>query len=98
MEPLSGKQLRKLKSLAHHLKPIVFIGKLGVTDSLVEALDQALAAHELVKVKFIGFKDEKKALIEVVSERTGAAPVALVGNIATLYRQCDDPAKRRIVV
>lgn len=47
----SGKQRRHLKSLGHHLEPVVLLGKQGLTDGVVKAVDEAVARHELVKVK-----------------------------------------------
>ncbi|HEY8079098.1 MAG TPA: YhbY family RNA-binding protein, partial [Labilithrix sp.] len=49
--PLSGKAIRALRALGHHLSPVVQIGKEGITDALVAATREALRAHELVKVK-----------------------------------------------
>jgi RNA-binding protein len=48
---LSGKQRRHLRGLGHHLEPLVQVGKLGLTDAAVAAIDQALGDHELVKVR-----------------------------------------------
>ena len=48
---LTGKQRRHLRSLGHDLKPIVQIGKSGIDDGVVAAVDQALVDHELVKIK-----------------------------------------------
>ena len=48
---LTGKQRRHLRALGHHLRPLVQVGKEGVTPSLVEALKVAIVDHELVKVK-----------------------------------------------
>lgn len=98
MEPLTGTQKRRLKSLAHHLDPVVYIGKQGITDSLIQATVQALADHELIKIKFVDFKEEKKELIGEVTARTGSALVQIIGNIAVVFRPADDPEKRRIVV
>jgi RNA-binding protein len=48
---LTGKQRRHLRALGHHLDPVVQLGKLGLTDGAVQAIDDALTAHELVKVR-----------------------------------------------
>lgn len=98
MDPLTGKQIRRLKSLAHHLEPVVYIGKQGITDSLIQAAAQALADHELIKIKFIDFKDEKRSLVEEVVSRTDAALVQIIGNVAVVFRPADNEEKRRIVV
>lgn len=41
-----------LKAKAHHLKPIILIGKNGITESVIQEIDGALYAHELIKIKF----------------------------------------------
>lgn len=87
MTELNGRQRRKLKSLAHHLKPVVQIGQKGLTDSLIKAVDKALSDHELIKVKFVDFKEEKHDLAEEVVSGTGSALVGMIGNIAILYRE-----------
>ena len=98
MIPLNVKQKRKLKSLAHHLKPVVYIGRNGITDTVIEAVDKALSAHELIKVKFIDFKDEKKNIIQNIAEKTDSAFISIIGNVAILFRQNGDIKKRRIVL
>ncbi len=98
MIPLNGTQKRKLKSQAHHLKPVVMIGKLGITDSLIEAVDKALEDHELIKIRFIDFKDDKKDFVTEIAAKTCSDCIAIIGNIAIMYKQNKDAEKRRIVV
>jgi len=94
MAELNGRQRRKLKSLAHHLNPVVQIGQKGLTDSLIKAVDKALNDHELIKVKFVDFKEEKHELAEEVSSGTGSALVGMIGNIAILYRENPELEKK----
>jgi RNA-binding protein len=96
MEPLTAKQLKTLKALAHHLKPVVYIGKNGITGSLLAACESALNDHELVKIKFIGFKEEKRQIVEQIMKQTGSVSIGITGNTAVLFRQNDDPEKRII--
>ena len=49
--PVTGSGIRYLRGLGHHLDPVVQIGKDGITDALVAATNEALRAHELIKVK-----------------------------------------------
>jgi RNA-binding protein len=72
MTKRTGKQKSRLKSLAHHMKPVVYIGKNGITASLLDAVDTALAGHELIKIKFIDYKDEKVSCLEEIVSRSGA--------------------------
>ncbi|MEW6161040.1 MAG: YhbY family RNA-binding protein [Verrucomicrobiota bacterium] len=95
---MTSAQRKKLKSVAQRLEATVRIGKQGLSPSLLESVDQALAARELVKVKFTEFKEEKKALAPLLAEKTSSELVTLVGNVAVLFRQNPDPEKRAIPV
>ena len=60
---LSGKQVRQLRSLAHHLNPIIHIGKADITDALVKETEAALEARELIKCAVLdGALDELACL------------------------------------
>jgi len=96
MSTLSGSTKKYLRSLAHHLKPVVMVGKNGVTDDLIRAVDEALTGSELIKIKFIEFKNEKKLLASEIAERTNSHVIGMIGNIAMLYRQHPDEDKREI--
>jgi len=87
MEKLTGAEIKALKSRAHHLKPVVMVGQKGITDALIEAMEETLDAHELIKVKFIDFKEEKKDLAAELSEKTASSLVGMIGNIAIFYRK-----------
>ena len=84
---LSNAKVRKLKALAQQLEPVVRIGKSGLSDALVRSVDEALACHELIKVKFSEFKEEKKRLAPLLAERTSSRLIMRVGNVAVLYRE-----------
>lgn len=96
MDSLTGQQRRYLRSLANRLKPLVFVGKEGVTDTVIKSVEDAITAHELIKVKFIDHKDHKQPLIDEIVERTNSHQAGLVGHVALLYRQQEDPEKRKI--
>lgn len=83
--PLSGRQKRHLRSLAQRLDPVVWIGDAGLADGAVRALDEALAAHELVKVRMRA-PDDKRALAAALARATGAELAGLVGHTAILFR------------
>ncbi|WP_372680931.1 ribosome assembly RNA-binding protein YhbY [Desulfosarcina sp.] len=98
MDQLKGFQKRFLRGVAHPLKPVVFVGQKGFTQSLADAMDDALDHHELVKVKFVDFKKKemKLDLIEQIEKSVRCETVGLVGHIATFFRQQSDPEKRKI--
>ncbi len=63
------------------------IGHAGVQDSVVSAVETALTAHELIKVKINDAeRDERVEIADTLSTRTGAAIVQRVGKIVVLWR------------
>lgn len=98
MTTLKGFQKKYLRGLAHGLKPIILIGKEGITDTVVRATDEGLSQHELIKIKFNEFKDkdQKVAFSGELVAGTGGVLVGMIGHTVILYRRHADPAKRRI--
>ncbi len=96
MQSLASFQRSYLRGLANPIKPTVFVGKSGLTDKVVAALDEALEAQELVKVRFLEFKDEKKSISAELEKRCRCECVGIIGHIAIFYRQQNDPQKRTI--
>lgn len=85
---LSNPQKRHLRSLAHHLKPVVMIGQHGLKDSILEELEIALDAHELVKVRVSAEdRDERSAMIGRMVAASGAELVQTIGHVAVLFRR-----------
>lgn len=80
-----------LRRIAHNLQPAVMVGKKGVDEGVVKALDEALIAHELVKVRFQDFKDEVRPLAEELTKKVNAAVVTTVGHVAIVFRQNENP-------
>ena len=86
MVPLTNAQIRALKAQAQRLKARLKIGKNGISPQFLAALDDALRQHELIKVKFDDFKDQKKELSPQLAEKSGSHLVSRVGNVVVLYR------------
>jgi RNA-binding protein len=98
VDELLGFQRRYLRSLAHPQKPVVLIGKSGLTDAIVAKADRELVAHELIKVRFLGWKEEKRALLAELAEKLLAEQVGVVGHVGILFRQNREPKLRRVRV
>lgn len=88
--PLTPRQRQALKARAHALEPVVQVGQHGLTDNVIRETDRSLTAHELIKVRIAGGRDERQALLETLSEKTDAAVVQSVGKVAVLWRPRPD--------
>ena len=97
---LKGFQRKYLRGLAHTYKPVVLIGQKGISESLSESFEDALNSHELIKVKFVDFKEkeQKKELIEELEKAAFCEMVGMTGHIAIFFRQNRDPEKRKISI
>ncbi len=90
MRNLTGKETRHLRGLGHHLKPVVMIGKEEVNDRVIQAVEESLDAHELIKVKIQeGCMMDREELAGIIVERTGAALVQILGKTLLFYRPSD---------
>ena len=98
MKDLTSAQKKFLKGLAHSLDPIVLIGKKGLTTELSGAVAHALDDHELIKVKFNDFKDDKKQLSKQLGQDTESTLIGLVGNTLILYKEQKNKKKRKIEI
>ncbi len=92
--PLTKDQLKALKKRVHHLKPVVMVGQHGLTEGVLEELEQALQSHELIKVRLSGAdREEKRAMQREICRRTGAEFVNDIGHVAAFYRPNPDQPK-----
>lgn len=85
---ITSKQRSYLRSLAHNIDPIVYIGKAGVTENVIKEIDQALEARELVKVKIQeGCELAAKDVANDILPELDAEFVQAIGRKFTLYRE-----------
>ena len=83
---MSAPKLSELKSRAQLLKPSIKLGKAGASPELLAELGKLLDIHGLVKLRFEGFKEERKTLSKDLADKTGATLVQQVGHTAVYYR------------
>ncbi len=84
---LTGKQRAYLKGLAMELQPAVYIGKAGMTDTVLREIDDYLTAHELVKVKVQeGAEEQPKEAANLAAAKLNAEYVQSMGRRFVLYR------------
>ena len=92
---LNSKQRKDLEKYAHNLQPVVIVGGAGVSDGVIKMVDNSLTAHELIKIKFNEYKDEKKKLTDDICNKCDATLVRIIGNIAIIYRQAEKIEDRK---
>lgn len=85
---LTPKQRQYLKAEAHHLKPVVHIGKAGLTPALVAELDVMLDSLELVKVKINqnSFEDKQTVIDGLCAKLEDLQHVWTVGHTMLFFR------------
>lgn len=84
-----------LRGRGQLLEPTVRLGHQGVSAEFLAELNRCLDSAELVKIKFLDFKDQRKTLAPQIAGQSNSLLVGLVGHTAVYFRQQSDPAKRR---
>ncbi|OGV27343.1 MAG: RNA-binding protein [Legionellales bacterium RIFCSPHIGHO2_12_FULL_37_14] len=78
---------QQLKAKAHALKPVVLLGSKGLTDAVLNEIDIALTAHELIKIKLKGQdKAARSVTISKICQTLEATLIQCIGLTAILYR------------
>ncbi|HDQ45059.1 MAG TPA: YhbY family RNA-binding protein [bacterium] len=96
---VKGFQRKYLRSRAHHLDPVVLVGKGGLSDAVLRKIDKSLEEHELIKVRFLEYtRDEIKAMCDGIETASRAICAGRVGHVGIFYRRHTDPGKRHIQI
>jgi RNA-binding protein len=89
---LTGNQNRFLRGLGHGLRPFVMIGKQHLSDDVIKATNEALKAHELIKVRIQeGCMVDRKTVASELAAATGSAVAQILGSTFLLYRPSEEP-------
>ena len=92
---INAKQRKFLEKNAQPLNPLVQIGGAGVTEEQVSQVNRLLGEHELIKIKFNEFKEEKQELSADLAQKTESTFVRLIGNVLILYRPAEKAEDRK---
>ncbi len=94
---LTSKQRAHLRSIAQSYNPIFYIGKLGITEEIINQLEHAINARELIK---IGVQENcehnAREAADIIAPQLEADVVAVIGRKFVLWRRSRDPKKRVI--
>ena len=95
--PLTPSRRSELRSQAHKLNPIVFIGDKGLTDEVLVEIDRSLKAHELIKIRAsTDDRDARELWMEKICERLEAHAVQQIGKILVVYRENFDKPRESL--
>lgn len=85
---LNTKLKQQLKAKAHKLKPVVLLGNQGFSATVKKEIDRALYDHELIKIRIASTdRDERRALLDEISQQCEAELVQVIGSIGVIYRK-----------
>lgn len=91
MKKLTGKQVRFLRGLGHHLQPVVMVGKEELSEALIASVEEALTSHELIKIRLQeGCMLDRKEVADSLSRMTGGQVAQILGKTILLYRPSDE--------
>lgn len=89
---LTGKQKRFLRGLGHSLNPVITIGKGEISDPLIRETDEALAHHELIKVKILeSCILDRHEVADELATVCKAEVAQVLGRTFLLYRTAEEP-------
>lgn len=85
---LTSKQRAFLKGQANTMEPILQVGKGGITGAVIQQVEEALEARELIKGTVLKNSDFTARLAaDELAEACGADIVQVIGNKFILYRR-----------
>ncbi len=85
---ITSKQRSYLRSEGSRLDPVVRVGKEGMTDTVIQAVEDVIRSREFIKVKILNNSEEDvRDVASVLSEKTGAEIVHVMGGTVLLYRE-----------
>lgn len=94
---LKGFQKRFLRSQAHHLQPVVMIGKQGLTEAVIQKINEELHCHELIKIRFVDYeRAEQKEMQTEIETQTSSLCAGKIGHLGIFYREQADAEKRKL--
>lgn len=85
---MNSKRRAYLKKLAHAMRPVIQVGKEGVSPALVDQVAETIKKRELIKISLLeSMPEELKEAAEKITERTRSEFVSLVGRKLTIYKR-----------
>lgn len=90
MNNLTSRQVKQLKSKAHHLNPIFQVGKNGINDNFTQQISDVLEKRELIKISILqNCLEDKNDIAKQISDATSSHVVTVIGSTIILYKESD---------
>ncbi|MBN2411566.1 YhbY family RNA-binding protein [candidate division KSB1 bacterium] len=96
MLPLKNYQKKYLRGLGNQLKPVIYIGKNGLSEQVLNSINDALEIHELIKLKYIEFREQRNELNKQITEKINCEIAGQTGFTTLFFRRNPDKAKQKI--
>ena len=91
---LTSKNRAKLRGMANQMETILQVGKGGIGEQLIQQVNDALKARELIKMRVLetapGFPRE---MAQALAEATNSDVVQVIGTRFVLYRRNEKDPK-----
>lgn len=83
--------------MAQSYDPIFYIGKSGLSDEIINQLENAINARELIKLSVQeNCEYSAREAADIIAPKLNADVVAVIGRKFVLWRRSRDPKKRVI--
>lgn len=91
---LKTRQRQYLKGLGHSLKPVIQVGKDGLSQQVLSSISKALDDHELIKINILETADtDRKKASDVLTCVLNAEVVQTLGRKILLFRENKEKPK-----
>lgn len=91
---MDKKQIKYLKSLTHDLDSIIWVGQHGLTDNVLQEINNALDHHELIKIKIrVGDRNLRDFTVNEITRLTSSRIIQKIGNVIVLFRRNENDPK-----
>lgn len=85
---ITSKKRSYLRSEGSRIDPVVRIGKEGLTETVIKAVEDAIKSRELIKLKMLNNSDEDlKEAAGIIAEKTQSEIIHIMGGTVLLFRE-----------
>ena len=90
-------QKKYLRKLGHQLKPVIFIGNSGLSESVLTELSSTINHHELIKVKIkASNRIIRNQIVDEICKKISTQLVTQIGGIALIYKRNSENPKIKL--